>query len=880
MKAMYWRSLLIAGALTAVGCGDSTSNNPLPGVDASDDQQDASGNDVTKPTDTPSTDRPMTDVATDVTSDVAADVSDASSDAADASDAMSDAPSKDVDDAATDAPADVTADVTDAATDVSMDAVTDVAADTATDTATDSSADASDAPASSCATLRGTITLPSASPVMLSGTTVGGINSITSTRCQSTTTGPDAVYSLVITARTGVILSTDNEGTAFDTNLSIRRNCTDAATELSCDDDSGIGTGRGASSVLRAVLEPGTYSVIVDGYSGTSGAYTLSATTFTPDANATCATARALTAGTPLTGQMITNPGAPSFCSPGLTPGGQIFYSATVPAMSSGTVRITRAMTTWSAALRVMADCDVTTCLTNTTSSASPATLSLLNTSASPRTYIVSVAPNYSDTTPTPFDIGLETTALLPGQTCDTAVALTAGVPLAAQSTMGAPVSTAPCRTETGGQRFYTVAIPAGQRVRVTATPPMTGAVAPVLRAFDGCAATTCIDNTIGGTSSTPAVATLDLPNSGTAPRTVYVSVASPTLATPGSWDVAAIASPIIPGQFCAEPVVVAPGMTLNDQDARNGLRASTACLTTANGGQVFYRVSVPAGQRVQVRAVPAGAMAAWTPTLRRIATCTSTTCADSNTASASGSAASLTLTNGGTAAADYLLSVSGTSASAGTFNLEVGAASALPGYTVAPITAMCDDLTMGTAVAPSGGSWSDDSVAPIAALPFTFSLMGSDVTRWAISSNGLLELFNATTGSTSTEYFNTTIPSTATPNGFVAAFWDDLTTVSGMTAGRTATLGTAPSRRFVVEWTNFTSVSDSTARLTFQAKLFETTNVVEIHYCSLAPATGSASGSNATIGVEDLTGSFGAQISYNTAAGATSGNGYRLTPR
>jgi hypothetical protein len=48
----------------------------------------------------------------------------------------------------------------------------------------------------------------------------------------------------------------------------------------------------------------------------------------------------------------------------------------------------------------------------------------------------------------------------------------------------------------------------------------------------------------------------------------------------------------------------------------------------------------------------------------------------------------------------------------------------------------------------------------------------------------------------------------------------------------------------------------------------------------SEGPGTGtSATGSDATIGVENATGTAGLSIAYNTTGSATTGAGYRLTP-
>jgi hypothetical protein len=251
------------------------------------------------------------------------------------------------------------------------------------------------------------------------------------------------------------------------------------------------------------------------------------------------------------------------------------------------------------------------------------------------------------------------------------------------------------------------------------------------------------------------------------------------------------------------------------------------------------------------------------------------------------GGTATVNLTNSTATPRDVLVSVAGTSTTAGTFNLEASAGVTLPGYTVDnTLAASCDDLATGTAVMPSGG-WDDDSSTAIAALPFTVQLFGAPQTHWSMSSNGLLQLYPNAMGSTSTSYSNTAIPSPSTPNGFVAAFWDDLLPVAASdggvgTSARYATLGTGSSRRFVAQWTNFTFVTpDNTARLTFQAKLFETTHVIELHYCSLTPATNArAGGGTATFGAEEQAGTFGTHIATDMPDVVRTGRAFRLTPR
>ncbi|MBL0213704.1 MAG: hypothetical protein IPQ07_07465 [Myxococcales bacterium] len=102
------------------------------------------------------------------------------------------------------------------------------------------------------------------------GTTVGMTNNFASTVCQGSATGPDVAYalSLPVPVQT-LILDTNNA--SFDTVLSVRDpQCT---AEVGCDDDSGD-PGLQSKVTMTNVL-PGNYAVLVDGYTGAAGTYTL-----------------------------------------------------------------------------------------------------------------------------------------------------------------------------------------------------------------------------------------------------------------------------------------------------------------------------------------------------------------------------------------------------------------------------------------------------------------------------------------------------------------------------------------------------------------------------------------------------------------------------
>ncbi|MBA3460416.1 MAG: hypothetical protein H0T46_10675 [Deltaproteobacteria bacterium] len=101
------------------------------------------------------------------------------------------------------------------------------------------------------------------------GTTAGQTSNFSTTTCISAS-GPDVTYalSLPVPVQT-LVLDTNNA--PFDTVVSVRdAQCT---AEIACDDDGGD---PGAQSKLTMTsVQPGNYAVVVDGYNGASGAFTL-----------------------------------------------------------------------------------------------------------------------------------------------------------------------------------------------------------------------------------------------------------------------------------------------------------------------------------------------------------------------------------------------------------------------------------------------------------------------------------------------------------------------------------------------------------------------------------------------------------------------------
>lgn len=685
--------------------------------------------------------------------------------------------------------------------------------------------------------------------------------------------GPEHVYPLRVTARTGVQLNT--EGSMYDTVLLLRRACDSAATssEIGCNDDAPGGT----SSFLRRVVEPGEYFVVVDQYGnadGRGGMYTLAVSSFAPASNADCGAPRTLTPGTVATGD-TTGGVTPGTACINNEWGPQVFYSLTIPAGQRATVTATPMGTpSWRAIVRAQSACAAGSCLASGASATAGAAASEVidNRGAAPLTVIVSVASG-TGTTGGAFNLSASLSAppTPPANAaCAMATAVADGAVIpGANPGLGTTRLNGVCIGGAQGTAlFYAASIPPRSSLEFTATP--SGMWDPVIRFLGTCAATSCLAST--DAAGAGAAETLRWTNTGASAQTVYAAVSSFDASTSGAFDgrVRVLPPPI--NTTCASAATLTSGMTLAAQNASAGIENLTGpCVPAATGTVLYYQVRVAAGDQLTLRARPASGV---DPVIRLLDACGASSCLASANAAGVNAAESLVYRNTG---ADRTLTVAvggATNATNGFFDLDVNVRHE---YTESSVPRACDDVTGGAAVM---GLTGDDTVSAITDLPFAFTLYGERELEFAVSSNGLLQLFPTLAGTTTNTYDNQPIPTAATPNRFVAAFWDDLLPVMGSTV-ITRTLGAAPNRRFVVQWGAFAIYGDDAARLTFQAKLFEGTNAIELHYCTLTPGmmTGRATGDSATIGVESADGASGLQHSHNAAMSVSTTSAIRFTP-
>ncbi|MFO0659451.1 MAG: myxococcus cysteine-rich repeat containing protein [Polyangiaceae bacterium] len=205
----------------------------------------------------------------------------------------------------------------------------------------------------------------------------------------------------------------------------------------------------------------------------------------------------------------------------------------------------------------------------------------------------------------------------------------------------------------------------------------------------------------------------------------------------------------------------------------------------------------------------------------------------------------------------------------------------ALPYVESAISNQSCADMTGATAIP---GVTSDTSNSAFLPAPFAFQYFGVSAPYFSVNSDGYLQAYTTSSGSpTGSNYANASIPSTSSPNGVIAPFWDDLDSGTSSSSVLYLVDGVAGSQRATFQWTNWTAYNVSGTGLTFQVQLYEGSNVIEFHYCTLASTTSTGAarvtGGSATVGIESINGQKGIQHSYNTASSISTATGIRFTP-
>jgi hypothetical protein len=151
--------------------------------------------------------------------------------------------------------------------------------------------------------------------------------------------------------------------------------------------------------------------------------------------------------------------------------------------------------------------------------------------------------------------------------------------------------------------------------------------------------------------------------------------------------------------------------------------------------------------------------------------------------------------------------------------------------YSFTAVAGTYTDVTGGT---PVTAIHADDAISGSLPINFNFVFCGTTYTNVIVSSNGWLS-FGTPTSSTLTNN-QANLPNIVPA---VMPLWDDLGGQSGVSSAASyITTGAAPNRIFTFEWKNWRWRFGSGAAISFQVKLYETTNIIEFVYRQEAAAT------------------------------------------
>jgi hypothetical protein len=149
-----------------------------------------------------------------------------------------------------------------------------------------------------------------------------------------------------------------------------------------------------------------------------------------------------------------------------------------------------------------------------------------------------------------------------------------------------------------------------------------------------------------------------------------------------------------------------------------------------------------------------------------------------------------------------------------------------------------------------------DNGVAGPFPLGGVLNWYGTPVNEFFIGANGVIG-FNATNLTTT---INTTLPTTGTPNGLIALFWDNMNPA----ASGTVSYGLDESDRLVVTFDDVAQVPAAAGNLTAQIVIDFSAGHI---FCNYAQVEGLVLNS-CTIGIEDATGTDGLTVLFNGAPG------------
>ena len=155
-----------------------------------------------------------------------------------------------------------------------------------------------------------------------------------------------------------------------------------------------------------------------------------------------------------------------------------------------------------------------------------------------------------------------------------------------------------------------------------------------------------------------------------------------------------------------------------------------------------------------------------------------------------------------------------------------------------------------------------DDIISLKIPIGFSFNYSGSNYTNFRANSNGWISLDTLITPSGFDQKTNNLSGNTSM-RPIIAPLWDDLDGTTGEASYKVT--GSAPTRVLTIEWKNWEwNFQANGAVISFQIKLYETTNNIEFVY---DPESVNVSNASASVGITDTTSGSGNFISLSSLA-------------
>lgn len=197
-------------------------------------------------------------------------------------------------------------------------------------------------------------------------------------------------------------------------------------------------------------------------------------------------------------------------------------------------------------------------------------------------------------------------------------------------------------------------------------------------------------------------------------------------------------------------------------------------------------------------------------------------------------------------------------------------------------LTASVDSSLFSGAGSPTFLSLTDDVFSGVVNIGFSFTYFGNTYTECVISSNNFISFNLANANTASPWTISQPVPNTTfsdkTQNGILGPWQDINPGVGGSVSYQT--LGTAPNRRFVVEYCNVPMFSCTNLQFSSQIIIYETTNIIETHIIN-KPLCTTWNNGRAIHALHDASGTIAFVVAGRNfpLQWTTANEGYRFTP-